>query len=112
MSPLWWYGLGAGAMTLRRYAPMKPSRGTVIPAGLRLDVLLRDLGCVGYRLGWPGPHTSPIELDHVRASGGLGLKSSTTADNLVSLCGDCHRWKTSHGREARPQLVEYLEGLS
>lgn len=97
---------------LRRYAPMNPSRGTTIPASLRLTVHLRDNGCVGQRLGWPGPHTSALELDHVRASGGLGMKSPTTADNLVALCGECHRYKTAHGREARPQLVAYLEAMA
>ena len=91
---------------------MKPSRGTVIPGDVRVDVLIRDSGCVGLRLGWPGPHTSALELDHVRASGGIGMKSRSTADNLVSLCGACHRWKTDHGREARPLLLAYLEGAA
>lgn len=99
-------------MTLRRYAPMPKSRGTVIPAGIRLAVHLRDSGCVGARLGWPGTHSSALELDHVRSSGGLGLKSRTTEDNLVALCGDCHRWKTANGRAARPQLLAYLEGFN
>jgi 5-methylcytosine-specific restriction endonuclease McrA len=98
-------------MTLRRYAPIAKSRGTVIPPLLRLEVYQRDDGCVGAFLGWPGPHTSSLELDHVRASGGMGMKSRTEADNLVSLCGACHRWKTDHGREARPQLLAYLEGM-
>lgn len=96
-------------MTLRRYAPLAPSRGTAIPPSVRLEVHLRDQGCVGMLLGWPGPHTSALELDHVRASGGLGMKSRSTADNLVALCGDCHRMKTSHGRELRPALIAYLE---
>lgn len=99
-------------MTLRRYAAMKPSRGTVIPAAVRLEVHLRDNGCVGARLGWPGTHSTALELDHVRASGGLGMKSRTTPDNLIALCGECHRWKTAHGREARPQLVAYLEAVA
>ena len=86
---------------------MAKSRGTVIPAAVRLAVHLRDDGCVGHRLGWAGPHTSALELDHVRA-GGMGLKSRTEPDNLVSLCGACHRWKTEHGREARPELLTYL----
>jgi 5-methylcytosine-specific restriction endonuclease McrA len=90
---------------------MKPSRGTVISAAIRLAVHLRDDGCVGARLGWPGQHTSALELDHVRA-GGMGMKSRTTEDNLVALCGECHRWKTAHGREARPALLAYLEGAN
>lgn len=98
-------------MTLRRYAPLKPSRGTVIPPLLRLEVLQRDDGCVGMLLGWAGPHTSALELDHVRAAHAVGMKSRTTADNLVALCGACHRWKTANGRLARPQLIAYLEGM-
>lgn len=97
---------------LRRRTPLKPSRGTTIPASLRLQVHLRDNGCVGQRLGWPGPHTSALELDHVRASGAIGMKSATTADNLVALCGECHRWKTLNGRVARPELVAYLTAVS
>jgi 5-methylcytosine-specific restriction endonuclease McrA len=98
-------------MTLRRYEPMKPSRGTEIPHDLRLFVLVRDAaktgGCVGFgRL--PGDCSGPVELDHVRASHGMGMKSETARGNLVTLCGAHHRWKTSHGREARPILLEYL----
>lgn len=96
---------------MRRYAPMKQSRGTVIPAELRLYVTLRDKGCVGYaRL--PGDCAGSLELDHVRASHGIGMKSRTERDNLVTLCGAHHRWKTSHGREARPLLLAYLEGVA
>lgn len=91
---------------------MKPSRGTTIPPAIRLAVHLRDNGCVGQRLGWDGPHTSALELDHVRASGGMGMKSETTPENLVALCGACHRWKTEHGREARPELLDYLAAVS
>lgn len=91
---------------------MRQSRGTQIPPDIRLAVHLRDNGCVGQLLGWPGPHTSRLELDHVRASGGLGMKSPTVPDNLVSLCLECHGWKTNHGREARPQLVAYLEAVA
>jgi hypothetical protein len=42
----------------------------------------------------------------------MGMKSRGTEDNLVSLCLACHWWKTEHGREARPQLVAYLEGVN
>lgn len=98
-------------MTLRRYAPIKESRGTVIPADLRIRVLSRDQGCVGFgRL--PGSCAGPLELDHVRASHGMGMKSRTETDNLVSLCGTHHRWRTEHGREGRPILLAYLEDVS
>lgn len=94
-------------MTLRRYAPMKQSRGTVIPPTMKVYVWTRDKGCVGFgRL--PGDCAGPLEVDHVRASGAIGMKSRTELDNLVSLCGSHHRWKTEHGREARPLLLEYL----
>jgi hypothetical protein len=42
-------------MTLRRYAPITPSRGTVIPPQLRIQVLNRDGGCVGPAVGMPDP---------------------------------------------------------
>lgn len=98
-------------MTLRRYAPIAPSKGTVIPPQLRLLVLDRDRGCVGPTVGMPGDCAGGLELDHVRASHGIGMKSETTAANLVALCGTHHRWKTEHGREVRPALLDYLHGL-
>lgn len=94
---------------IRRYEPIKPSSGTRIPDATRRNVILRDNGCVGPRAGLQGPCSGGIELDHVRASGGMGMKSRSTEDNLVSLCGSHHRYKTSFGREARPLLVAYLE---
>lgn len=94
---------------LRRYAPIAPSRGTQIPPELRIEVMTRDGGCVGVWM--PGLCGGALELDHVRASHGMGMKSRTEADNLVTLCGTHHRWKTAHGREARPALVAYLERI-
>ena len=97
---------------LRRYAPLAPSRGNVIPRAIRRAVHERDLGCVGEKLGWPCHQgRRGIELDHVRASHATGRKSETSVGNLVALCPDCHRWKTEHGREARPLLLRYLEAL-
>jgi hypothetical protein len=102
-------------MNLRRYAPMKQSRGTVIPPEIREAVLARDKGyCVCERARFPShvvdacPLT-PVELDHIRASHGMGMKSETTVRNLVSLSNPCHRWKTEHGRVARPLLLDYVE---
>jgi 5-methylcytosine-specific restriction endonuclease McrA len=63
-------------------------------------------------VGWgrlPGDCHGRLELDHVRASGGLGMKSRTTLDNLVTLCAAHHRYKTEHGRTVRPLLIAYLE---
>lgn len=98
-------------MTLRRYAPIAPSSGTRIPGELRIHVLERDGGCVGPLLGMPGDCYGSLELDHVRASHGMGLKSPTVASNLVSLCGGHHRVKTDAGRTWRPVLLAYLERL-
>jgi 5-methylcytosine-specific restriction endonuclease McrA len=93
---------------VRRYAPIKPSRGTVIPPDIRLKVLLRDKACVGPAVGMITPCQGSIELDHVRASHGMGMKSETTPENLVTLCGLHHRMKTADGRKWRPRLLEYL----
>lgn len=100
-------------MTLRRYAPMKQSRGTVIPPEVRRAVVARDGYCVCDRAGFPLDvqrrcGDSPDELDHVRASHGIGMKSESTVGNLVVLSGWCHRWKTEHGRKARELLLDYL----
>lgn len=101
-------------MTLRRYGPMKQSAGTTIPLTVRMAVLERDRYCVCDRAYFPGALVLtcprlPVELDHVRASHGMGMKSETTEANLVALSGQCHLWKTTHGREARELLLAYLE---
>lgn len=104
------------AMSLRRYVPMKPSRGTVWPPKVRAEITERDGGhCVGARAKFPqhvlfACRRTPVELDHVRA-GGTGIKSESTAANGVCLDAFCHRWKTEHGREARPLLLDYLAGV-
>ena len=90
---------------------MKASRGTIIPPEMRQRVMARDRGCVGLnRL--PGACAGGLELDHVRASHGMGMKSETADRNLVSLCGSHHRWKTANGTLARPILLAYLAGVS
>ena len=102
---------------LRRYAPIKKSRGTVIPASLRAEVLAADgYRCVGHQLldpPMPGdclcPFGGRLELDHVRASGAIGRKSATERGNLVSLCSAAHRQKTDNGRKYRPLLLAYIE---
>ena len=97
-------------MSLRRYSPLKASRGTVIPSEVRRQVEYRDRLCVGFVVGMPGDCAGSYELDHVRASGGLGMKSPSTVGNLVRMCGTHHRVKTEHGREWRPVLISYIEG--
>lgn len=97
---------------LRRYSPIKKSRGTVIPTAMRVTVLKRDQvtvgGCVGF-LRFTTECAGPLELDHVRASHGTGMKSVTCPCNLVALCSACHKHKTENGRTARPSLLAYLE---
>lgn len=102
-------------MSLRRFTPlkrtpMKPSRGTEIPAAVRNYVKARDnYTCVMVHL-MPGHQCyGGIELDHVRASGGVGMKSPSEAWNLVSLCSGGHRFKTENTRLVRPLLIAYLE---
>lgn len=82
---------------------------TTIPDWLRAVVIGRDGGCVGPKVGMPGECQGWGEIDHVRASHGLGLKSPTTLENLVLLCSYHHRLKTEHGRTWRPVLIDYLE---
>jgi 5-methylcytosine-specific restriction endonuclease McrA len=51
----------------------------------------------------------PLDIDHVRASGGLGMKSPTHRTNMVVLCRHHHRLKTDWGKTWRPLLIAYLE---
>lgn len=98
---------------------MKRSRGTVIPPKTRLEVLERDgFHCVCLRAGFPDDvvdaccrSAQRLELDHVRV-GGMGMKSRSTPDNLVTLSSVAHQWKTEHGRTARPLLLAYLERIN
>lgn len=104
-------------MVIRRYAPMKPSRGTTWPYLDARVIATRDGGrCVAHTAGFPASvlercMTTPTDKDHVRASGGIGMKSRSTYDNGVLLCPPCHRWKTENGRVARPLLLRYLERM-
>lgn len=103
-------------MTLRTRTPLKPSAGTQIPSSVRIAVKVRDRYCVCDRAGFPehiqafcrSNYTEP-QIDHVRSSGALGKKSASELGNLVLLSAWCHLWKTDHGREARPLLLDYLE---
>ena len=78
-------------------------------------VRARDRGCVAPRIvvGHDGRSLvsceGPLDVDHVRASGGLGLKSETHRRNMVVLCRWHHRAKTEYGKTWRPLLLAYLE---
>jgi hypothetical protein len=97
---------------LRRYPlPAKARHRWLdpVPSLVRAYVRARDRGCVFTRLGVPHDCFGRLELDHVRASGGLGLKSTSTASNLVLLCPWAHREKTLNGRRWRPILLAWIE---
>lgn len=100
-------------MSLRRYTPLQSKpRHDPDDRAVRAYVTGRDRRCVGRVVGFPTACYGPLEMDHVRASGALGKKSRTSADNCVRLCSTCHRWKTLNGREARPLLLDYLERVA
>lgn len=97
---------------IRRYTPIKKSVGTTWPIDMKLRILHRDAqrvgGCVGFAL-FPTECAGALEVDHVRASHGMGMKSVSCDCNGVSLCGACHLYKTLNGRLARMVLLKYLE---
>lgn len=93
---------------MRRYQPLRQGVGTVIPLAVRNEVKSRDQGCVGPTVGMALPCQGGIELDHVRASHAVGMKSPTVASNLVSLCNRHHLIRTEYGRVWRPKLLDYL----
>lgn len=64
---------------------------------------------VGYGVSAMSPCDGPIDVDHVRASGGLGMKSPTVRQNMVCLCRWHHIAKTDYGKVWRPLLLAYLE---
>jgi hypothetical protein len=88
---------------------MKASAGTrwdpaIVEAAKRLHG-----GCLGAKVGMPGPCNGQLEPDHIRASGALGMKSRSTLDNCAPMCSDHHRIKTNAGRTWRPLLIEAVD---
>jgi hypothetical protein len=80
-----------------------------IPQAVRLAVYARDQGCIGPRIGMPNPCKGWVELDHIRASGALGMKSESTIGNLATLCSlEHHPQKTNDPRTWRPKELEYI----
>ena len=91
-----------------RRTPLRPSRGTVWPKEESDAIWERDESCVGPRVGMQGDCHGYPERHHVR-KGGMSMKSRSTRDNGVLLCGWAHHpWATAHGREARVMLLDYL----
>jgi hypothetical protein len=95
---------------IRRYSSIKLSTGTRWPVEVLTRLRERDRLCVGYVIGMPGECFGSLEPDHVRASGGIGMKSRSTLDNGALLCAAHHRLKTENGRVWRPVLLAYIEG--
>ena len=99
--------------------PPKVKRDTDQEMAEKNYVRARDRGCVAPRChspisGDPMPRQElkcdgPLDVDHVRASGGLGMKSPTHRTNMVVLCRHHHRAKTEYGKVWRPLLLAYLE---
>ena len=93
-------------MTLRRYKPLRAGPGTHFDASVVREAIALHGGCLGPVVGMPGRCDGPIDPDHIRASGALGMKSRSTLDNCAPLCRFVHhRMKTEYGRVWRPLLV-------
>lgn len=99
-------------MSLRRLTPLKPPRGTTWPLSVQVQIRHRDGTCVGPRIGMPGECFGAYEIDHVRASGGVGMKSRSTVDNGILVCSTHHLEKTLNGRKWRPIFLEWIEAQS
>jgi hypothetical protein len=95
---------------IRRYSTMKAIAGTRWDPDVRAEIMALDGGrCVGPRAGLPDSTCDlSLEIDHVRASHGMGMKSRSTVDNGVVLCGRHHRIKTEHGKLYRPLLLDWI----
>jgi len=99
-------------MSLRRLTPLKASRGTVWPLSVQVQIRHRDGVCVGPRIGMEGECWGGLEIDHVRASHGIGMKSESTVANGALLCSRHHQEKTLNGRKWRPRLIAWIEAHS
>lgn len=99
-------------MTLRRRAGIKASMGTRWTPEVRAHVATHQQGCIGPMSRMPGACEGGLELDHVRASGGIGMKSDSIAPNAARLCFVHHRLKTDEGKTWRPRLIDTIAVLS
>lgn len=97
---------------MRRRSGLAPSQGTQWPSAVRAHVRTHQWGCLGAYAGMPGPCIGELELDHVRASGGVGMKSDSIAVNGARLCNPHHDLKTLNGRIWRPVLIDAINALA
>lgn len=94
---------------MRRRTELRSTRGTTWPPEVRQAAWDRDHGCIGPRAGMPDLCLGTTELDHVRASGGMSMKSRSTLDNAAHLCARHHDMKTRDGKKWRPVLLEWID---
>lgn len=99
-------------MTLRRYAPIAKSRGTTWAPEVRRHVANHQPWCCGPMAEMPGECAGASELDHVRASGGISMKSLSIATNAAQMCSVHHRLKTNAGKTWRPRLLTVIAALA
>lgn len=90
---------------MRRYTTPTRSRGTVWPAHVREHVYTHQRVCIGPLAEMDGMCDRYDDLDHLRASGAVGMKSKSIAVNGARLCGLHHREKTMRGKTWRPRLL-------
>ena len=97
---------------MRRTA-LRPSAGTRWPQTVREHVATHQPPCIGELTDPPMPGICwpPSELDHVRASGGIGMKSDSIATNAARLCHAHHELKTHEARTWRPRLLAVIADL-
>lgn len=95
-----------------RRTPLKRSAGTRWPRTVRDHVAVHQARCIGNLAGMPGACAGMPELDHVRASHGLGMKSESIATNAARLCNFHHAQKTLDGRTWRPRLLTVVARLA
>src|SRR5690348_15941251 len=93
--------------------PMKPSAGTRWPAAVVAHARSHQPACLGTLTTprMPGDCMGEREGDHVRASGGIGMKSKSIATNYALTCSWHHSVKGRFGRTWRPRLLAVIAKL-
>lgn len=96
---------------MRRRSSLKASSGTVWPVEVREHVRVHQAGCIGPIAGMPGHCDGETQLDHVRASHAVGMKSKSIATNAARVCNWHHDMKTRQGKLWRPRLLSIMRAL-